>query len=85
MARRCDIIPFDQPQRKGERDIKGRVGGIEKQAAGAPHKGPKSGPADPVVLGHGRPLFAGPRPRLRLAANDVIDGDVIRLTYVPAG
>lgn len=38
----------------------------------------------PVVLGQGRPYFAGPRPRLRLVANDVIDGDVIRLTYVPA-
>jgi len=38
----------------------------------------------PVVLGGGKPLFAGPRPRLRLIAHDVIDGDVIRLTYVPA-
>lgn len=38
----------------------------------------------PVVLGQGRPYFAGPRPRLRLVANDVIDGDVIRLTYVSA-
>lgn len=38
----------------------------------------------PVVLGHGKPFFAGPRPRLRLVANDVIVEDVIRLTYVPA-
>ena len=38
----------------------------------------------PVVLGHGKPYFAGPRPPLRLMANDRIDGDVIRLTYVPA-
>jgi dihydrofolate reductase len=38
----------------------------------------------PVVLGHGKPYFAGPRPRLRLVANDVVDNDVIRLTYVPA-
>jgi dihydrofolate reductase len=38
----------------------------------------------PVVLGHGKPLFAGPRPRLRLVASDVIVEDVIRLTYVPA-
>jgi dihydrofolate reductase len=38
----------------------------------------------PVVLGHGKPLFAGPRPRLRLMASDVIVEDVIRLTYVPA-
>jgi dihydrofolate reductase len=38
----------------------------------------------PVVLGHGKPYFAGPRPRLRLVASDLIDEDVIRLTYVPA-
>jgi dihydrofolate reductase len=38
----------------------------------------------PVVLGRGKPFFAGPRPRLRLVANDVIVEDVIRLTYVPA-
>ena len=38
----------------------------------------------PVVLGQGKPYFAGPRPPLHLVANEVIDGDVIRLTYVPA-
>jgi dihydrofolate reductase len=38
----------------------------------------------PVVLGHGAPYFAGPRPRLRLTASDLIDEDVIRLAYVPA-
>jgi len=38
----------------------------------------------PVVLGHGTPFFAGPRPRLRLVASDLIVDDVIRLTYVPA-
>jgi dihydrofolate reductase len=38
----------------------------------------------PVVLGHGKPYFAGPRPPLRLAASDQIDDHVIRLTYVPA-
>jgi len=36
----------------------------------------------PVVLGHGRPLFAGPRPRLRLMASEEMSGGVIRLTYV---
>lgn len=36
----------------------------------------------PVVLGGGRPFFAGPRPPLRLVASDTI-GKVIRLTYVP--
>ena len=38
----------------------------------------------PVVLGSGKPFFAGPRPPLRLASSDRIDQDVIRLTYVPA-
>ncbi|ATE65251.1 dihydrofolate reductase family protein [Rhizorhabdus dicambivorans] len=38
----------------------------------------------PVVLGRGTPYFAGPRPPLRLVGHDRIDGDVIRLTYVPA-
>ena len=38
----------------------------------------------PVVLGRGKPFFAGPRPPLRLVASDRIDEDVIRLTYVPA-
>ena len=38
----------------------------------------------PVVLGHGKPYFAGPRPPLRLLANDLVDEFVVRLTYVPA-
>ena len=38
----------------------------------------------PVVLGHGTPFFAGPRPPLRLTANDRIGEDVVRLSYVPA-
>jgi dihydrofolate reductase len=38
----------------------------------------------PVVLGHGTPYFAGPRPPLRLVANDRMDEDVVRLIYVPA-
>jgi riboflavin biosynthesis pyrimidine reductase len=38
----------------------------------------------PVVLGHGTPYFAGPRPPLRLLTHDRIGEDVIRLTYVPA-
>src|ERR1700678_4137561 len=37
----------------------------------------------PVVLGRGKPFFAGPRPPLRLVSSDRIAGDVIRLTYVP--
>jgi dihydrofolate reductase len=38
----------------------------------------------PVVLGRGKPFFAGPRPPLRLVASDRMDENVIRLTYVPA-
>jgi dihydrofolate reductase len=37
----------------------------------------------PVVLGHGKPYFAGARPPLRLVAHDRIAEDVIRLVYVP--
>ncbi len=38
----------------------------------------------PVVLGHGKPFFAGPRPPLRFVASDRIGKSTIRLTYVPA-
>lgn len=38
----------------------------------------------PVVLGGGKPFFAGARSRLRLIASDRIGADVIRLTYAPA-
>ena len=38
----------------------------------------------PLVLGRGKPFFAGPRPPLRLVTSDLIGEDVIRLTYVPA-
>lgn len=38
----------------------------------------------PVVLGSGKPYFAGPRPPLRLLGVDRIDADVIRLSYAPA-
>jgi len=38
----------------------------------------------PVVLGQGKPFFAGPRPRLRLVDSDFVIEGVIRLTYVPA-
>ena len=38
----------------------------------------------PVVLGRGKPYFAGPRPPLRLVSHHRIGEDVIRLTYVPA-
>jgi dihydrofolate reductase len=38
----------------------------------------------PVVLGGGKPFFAGPRPPLRLVASDPMGEDTIRLTYVSA-
>jgi dihydrofolate reductase len=38
----------------------------------------------PIVLGGGKPFFAGPRPPLRLVSSDLIADSVIRLTYVPA-
>lgn len=38
----------------------------------------------PVVLGHGTPFFAGPRPPLRLTGHEQIGEDVLRVTYAPA-
>ncbi|MEI8165199.1 MAG: dihydrofolate reductase family protein [Chloroflexales bacterium] len=38
----------------------------------------------PVVLGQGRPYFAGSRPPLRLMSSELIGEDVLKLTYVPA-
>jgi len=38
----------------------------------------------PVVLGRGKPFFAGPRPPLRLVSTDRVGEDTVRLTYVPA-
>ena len=38
----------------------------------------------PVVLGHGKPYFAGPRSKLRLVDHVRIGDDTLRLTYVPA-
>jgi dihydrofolate reductase len=38
----------------------------------------------PVVLGSGKPFFAGARPPLRLIATESIGEDTVRLSYVPA-
>jgi dihydrofolate reductase len=38
----------------------------------------------PIVLGRGKPFFAGPRSPLRFVSSDLIGDEVIRLTYVPA-
>ncbi len=38
----------------------------------------------PLVLGGGRPFFAGPRPPLRLVSSDCIGDDMVRSIYAPA-
>lgn len=38
----------------------------------------------PVVLGSGKPYFAGPRPPQHLVGSDRIGDEMIRLTHVPA-
>lgn len=38
----------------------------------------------PVVLGRGKPFFAGARPPLRFVASNLIGDDTVRLTYLPA-
>jgi dihydrofolate reductase len=38
----------------------------------------------PVVLGGGKPFFAGPRPPLRLVSSERVGEGAIRLAYVPA-
>ena len=38
----------------------------------------------PIVLGRGKPFFAGLRAPLRLVANDRVGENTIRLSYVPA-
>jgi dihydrofolate reductase len=80
-------------------DIEAAIGGLKVQLAGEIDvAGPELAQSltdlglideyqlylHPVVLGHGKPFFAGPRPPLRLVASDRIGGDVIRLTYAPA-
>jgi dihydrofolate reductase len=68
-----------------------QAGEIDIAGPGLAHMLSESGLIDeyriylhPVVLGSGTPFFAGPRPRLRLVANDLIADDMVRLTYVPA-
>ena len=38
----------------------------------------------PIVLGRGKPFFAGPRPPLRFVSADPVGEDTMRLTYAPA-
>ena len=74
------------------REIKaGRDGEIEVAGPALAHSLTQLGLIDeyriylhPVVLGHGKLYFAGPRPPLRLTTIDRIDENVIKLAYVPA-
>ena len=74
------------------RDLKARLGGeIEVAGPALAQSLGEAGLIDeyrlyfrPFVLGSGKPFFAGPRPPLRLIANDRIGEDAVRLTYVPA-
>src|SRR5262245_22889537 len=68
-----------------------RDGEIEVAGPGLAHSLTQLGLIDeyriylhPVVLGHGKPYFAGPWPPLRLGTHERIGEDVIRLSYVPA-
>jgi dihydrofolate reductase len=68
-----------------------RAGEIEVAGPTLVHSLTESGLIDeyqiylhPVVVGSGKPFFAGPRPQLHLVASELIAEDVIRLTYVPA-
>jgi dihydrofolate reductase len=72
------------------RALKGRLEGVI-EVAGPELAASLSGLIDeyrlyihPVVLGGGKPFFAGPRPPLRLAASERVGEQAIRLTYVPA-
>ena len=72
------------------RDLKARLNG-EIDVSGPDLAGSLTGVIDeyrlyfhPVVLGRGTPFFAGTRPALRFVASDLIDENVVRLTYVPA-
>jgi len=73
------------------REIKaGREGEIEVAGPELAHTLTELGLIDeyriylhPVVIGHGKPYFAGPRPPLRLVRSDPMGEDVIRLVYEP--
>jgi dihydrofolate reductase len=72
--------------RRLKHDVEGEI-----EVAGPELAGQLSGLIDeyrlyfrPVVLGSGKPFFAGARPPLRLVSTDTIGEDTIKLTYVPA-
>jgi dihydrofolate reductase len=84
------LVAADLPRAIGELKA-GRNGEIEVAGPELAHSLTELGLIDeyriylhPVVLGRGKPYFAGPRPPLRLMSHDQIAEDVIRLSYVPA-
>jgi len=97
---RVTLVEVSRPQRHTCRDdVEAVIRGLKAQLVGEIGVGGPDlarsltdlGPIDeyrlyfrPVVLGRGKPFFAGPRPPLRLMASDLIGEDAIRLTYVPA-
>src|SRR4051794_14429266 len=96
---RLALVEVGRPQTLVEKDLEGAIrelkaerdGEIEVAGPDLARSVTELGLIDeyriylhPVVLGRGKPYFAGPRPPLRLMTNDRIAEDVIRLTYGPA-
>ena len=87
-----NAVLVDGDVEEAVRELKARLDGvIEVSGPALAHSLADLGLVDeyrlyihPVVLGGGKPFFAGPRPPLRLVASDRIGESVIRLTYVPA-
>ncbi len=79
---------FESAMRKLKADVEGE---IEVAGPELAHSLGELGLVDeyriyihPVVLGSGKPMFLGPKSRLRLVDSQRIGGNVVRLTYVPA-
>lgn len=84
-------VPEDQLEHAIRKVKTEREGEIEVAGPRLAHALTKLGLIDeyriylhPVVVGHGDPYFAGPRPALHLIASDRMGEDVIRLRYAPA-
>ena len=95
------VYALNQSLAAAIRELKAQLEGeIEVAGPGLAHSLTELGLVDeyrlylhPVVLGHGKPFFAGPRPPLSLVASDRIGEDqvdlrssiVVRLTQRPKG
>ena len=81
-----DVVEFARKlkaQRKGEIDVAGAEIASVLSAAGLIDEYRLY--FRPLVLGGGKPFFAGARvPNLRLTKHEVIGDDVVRLSYLPA-